>query len=54
MAKSKLEKLGTILSKQIKKGHINYCVPDLWNTWDYQGHELRKIPSQELLVNPYQ
>jgi len=37
MAQSKLEKLSAILSKQITKGHINYCVPDVWNTWDYQG-----------------
>ncbi len=53
MAQLKLEKLGSILSKSIPKGKINYVVPDLWNTWDYQGKELRKIPSQELLVNPY-
>lgn len=54
MVELKLEKLSNILSKQIPKGHINYCVPDLWNTWDYQGSELRKMPSQELLVNPFQ
>ena len=53
MALTKLEKLSKILSKKIINGNINYVVPDLWNAWDYKGSELRKIPSQELLVNPY-
>jgi glycosidase len=53
MALLKLEKLGKILKKNIDKGNINYAIPDLWNAWDYQGPEVRKIPSQELLVNPY-
>ncbi|XMB71996.1 alpha-amylase family glycosyl hydrolase [Mycoplasmatota bacterium WC30] len=53
MASSKLEKLSKILSKKINKGKINYAIPDLWNAWDYKGPEARKIPSQELLVNPY-
>ncbi|MBI9008724.1 MAG: alpha-amylase [Tenericutes bacterium] len=53
MALSKLEKLSKVLARKVKKGTINYAIPDLWNAWDYQGDELRKIPSQELLVNPY-
>jgi starch synthase (maltosyl-transferring) len=53
VAVTKLEKLLTILEKQIPNGKINYVVPDLWNAWNYQGEELRKLPSGELLVNPY-
>jgi hypothetical protein len=53
MALSKLEKLSKVLIRKIKKGNINYVIPDLWNAWDYKGSELRKVPSQELLVNPY-
>ncbi len=53
MAQSKLEKLAKILKKQVKNGHINYAIPDLWNAWNYKGSEMRKIPSNELLVNPY-
>lgn len=53
MGKSKLEKLERILSKKISKGNINYAIPDLWNAWNYGGEETRRIPSQELLVNPY-
>ncbi len=51
--KLNLEKLYDILNKKIPQGHINYVVPDLWNAWDYTGDELRRLPSQELLVNPY-
>ena len=54
MAISKLEKLANTLKRKIAQGHINYVIPDMWNAWNYQGEELRKIPSQELLVNPYQ
>lgn len=50
---SKIEKLRNVLASKIDQGKINYAVPDLWNAWDYQGEEARKIPSQELLVNPY-
>jgi len=50
---SKLLKLKNLLQKNIDKGSINYVVPDIWNAWDYQGEELRKMPSGELLVNPY-
>lgn len=53
MPLSKIEKLRNVLYKNIKKGQINYVVPDLWNAWDYQGEEAKKLPSQELLVNPY-
>lgn len=53
MALSKLEKLSKVLIRKVKKGNINYAIPDLWNAWNYEGKELRKIPSQELLVNPY-
>jgi len=53
MAQSKLEKLAKILQRKIDEGQINYTIPDMWNAWNYQGVELRKIPSQELLVNPY-
>ncbi len=53
MPLSKLEKLRNILSRKIAQGKINYAIPDLWNAWDYQGEEMKKIPSQELLVNPY-
>jgi len=53
MAMTKLEKLSKILARKVKKGNINYAIPDLWNAWDYQGEEMRKIPSNELLVNPY-
>ena len=49
----KLEKLYQILTKRISQGHINYVVPDLWNAWDYKGEDLKLLPSQELLVNPY-
>ncbi|MFO7969229.1 MAG: hypothetical protein R6U15_03845 [Candidatus Izemoplasmatales bacterium] len=48
-----LKKLNNILKSKINKGTINYVVPDLWNTWDYDGKELRKLPSNELLINPY-
>jgi len=53
MTGSKLEKLARILAKKIPQGKINYVVPDLWNAWDYSGEEMRKLPSNELLVNPY-
>lgn len=53
MAMTKLEKLGKALKRRIDKGHINYTVPDLWNAWDYQGEELRRLPNNELLINPY-
>lgn len=53
MPLSKIEKLRNILMRKIDQGKINYTVPDLWNAWDYQGEEMRKLPSQELLVNPY-
>lgn len=53
MRESKLSKLSKILEKKIPQGHINYTVPDIWNSWNYQGEEMRKIPSNELLVNPY-
>ncbi|HPJ24120.1 MAG TPA: alpha-amylase family glycosyl hydrolase, partial [Bacillota bacterium] len=53
MAQTKLEKLARILKSKVDKGFINYAIPDLWNAWNYQGPEMRKIPSQELLVNPY-
>lgn len=53
MAISKLEKLSKILARKVKKGNINYAIPDLWNAWNYQGEEMRKIPSKEILVNPY-
>jgi len=49
----KIEKLNNILKRKIKYGNINYVVPDMWNAWNYSGKELRKLPSQELLVNPY-
>lgn len=51
--KLNLEKLFNILNDKIDQGHINYVVPDLWNAWDYQGNEIRRLPSQEMLVNPY-
>ncbi|MBN2696035.1 MAG: alpha-amylase, partial [Bacilli bacterium] len=53
MAESKLAKLRKVLSGKIDQGCINYVVPDLWNAWDYDGEEMRKLPSNELLVNPY-
>ncbi len=53
MALLKIEKLNNILKRKIKYGNINYVVPDMWNAWNYSGKELRKLPSQELLVNPY-
>lgn len=51
--KSKLLTLQSLLEKKIPQGSINYVVPDIWNAWDYSGEELRKLPSGELLVNPY-
>ncbi len=54
MPLSKLEKLRNVLLKRVDQGKINYAVPDMWNAWDYDGKEIKKIPSQELLVNPYQ
>ncbi len=53
MAISKLEKLAKALQKKVNKGRINYTVPDLWNAWDYDGEELRRLPNNELLINPY-
>ncbi|MCF7924595.1 MAG: alpha-amylase [Candidatus Izimaplasma sp.] len=53
MEELKLIKLNNILKSQIDNGRINYVVPDLWNAWDYNGEELRKLPSNELLINPY-
>ena len=53
MPLSKIEKLRNILIKKVDLGKINYAVPDLWNAWDYQGEEMRKLPSLEILVNPY-
>ncbi len=50
---SKLKKLHKILKGQIHQGNINYVVPDIWNAWDYAGQEMRRMPSGELLVNPY-
>ncbi len=54
MVTSILEKLKSVLSCKVESGNINYVVPDLWNAWDYSGNEMRKLPSNELLVNPYQ
>lgn len=51
--KLNLEKLYDILNQKIDQGHINYVVPDLWNAWDYQGENIRRLPSNEFLVNPY-
>lgn len=53
MSVSKLNKLYEVLKNRIDQGSINYVVPDIWNAWNYQGQELRKLPSGELLVNPY-
>ena len=53
MPLSKIEKLHNILKEKISRGEINYVVPDMWNAWGYLGKELRKLPSHELLVNPY-
>ncbi|MGI6392673.1 MAG: alpha-amylase [Candidatus Izemoplasmatales bacterium] len=53
MRKGKLEKLAKVLENKIALGRINYVVPDIWNAWDYDGPELRRLPSEELLVNPY-
>lgn len=53
MPLTKLEKLRNVLVRKIDQGKINYAVPDLWNAWDYDGEEIRKLPSQEILVNPY-
>ena len=53
MHESKLAKLHKILEKKISIGNINYTVPDIWNAWNYNGEEMRKLPSNELLVNPY-
>ena len=53
MPLTKLEKLRNVLVRKIDQGKINYAVPDLWNAWDYDGEEVRKLPSQEILVNPY-
>ncbi|MDA3932339.1 MAG: alpha-amylase family glycosyl hydrolase [Tenericutes bacterium] len=51
--KLNLEKLYHILNEKVDQGHMNYVVPDLWNAWNYTGEELRRLPSQELLVNPF-
>jgi glycosidase len=51
--KLNLEKLYHILDNKSDQGKINYVVPDLWNAWDYQGDDIRRLPSQEFLVNPY-
>jgi hypothetical protein len=53
MALSKLEKLRNVLQRKIDSGNINYAIPDLWNAWDYDGTEMKKLPTKELLVNPY-
>jgi len=53
MSSSKLAKLLAILESKIPGGDINYVVPDIWNAWGYSGQELRRLPSGELLVNPY-
>lgn len=53
MPSGKLQKLHDILVSRMDKGRINYVVPDIWNAWDYDGEELRRLPSGELLVNPY-
>ncbi|MDD4184076.1 MAG: hypothetical protein PHI01_01505 [Candidatus Izemoplasmatales bacterium] len=53
MAVSKLEKLANALKSKVPEGRINFTVPDIWNAWDYQGPEMRRLPSEELLVNPY-
>lgn len=53
MAQTKLEKLEMILRQQEAKGPFNYVVPDLWNAWNYPEAHFRRLPSHELLVNPY-
>jgi len=53
MPTSKLAKLLAVLESKIPQGDVNYVVPDVWNAWDYAGKELRRLPSGELLVNPY-
>lgn len=53
MANTLLERLQKRLEQQIPKGRLNYVVPDLWNAWDYDGEELRRMKDGNLLVNPY-
>ncbi len=53
MAATRLGKLADILRAKESSGRINYVVPDLWNAWDYDGEEMRRLPTNELLVNPY-
>ena len=53
MALTQLERIARLFESKIPEGRLNYVVPDLWNAWDYDGKECRKLPSGELLVNPY-
>ncbi|MFK5883195.1 MAG: hypothetical protein QM489_02525 [Candidatus Izemoplasma sp.] len=53
MKTSNLKKLLKVLKKQSGSTALNYSVPDLWNCFDYKSPELMKLPSNELLVNPY-
>jgi len=50
---SKLVQLMNVLKKYNNHKPYNYTVPDLWNVWNYQGEEMIKTSSGELIVNPY-
>ena len=53
MSNSKLNKLYTILTDRIDDTVYNYTIPDVWNTFNYQGEELLHVPNHEQMVHPY-
>lgn len=41
------------LKNKLHESVAPYYIPDFWNTWGYQGEELKTLDNGELIVNPY-
>jgi glycosidase len=48
-----LEKLLTVLENEKDTTTYNYTVPDLWNCFDYDPQKMKRLSTNELLVDPY-
>lgn len=50
---SPLIRLLNRLKKNINQEVAPYYIPDVWNSWGYQGEELVKLDNGEQIVHPY-
>ncbi len=53
MPAAHVKKLLDTLKRHKPATPFNYAVPDVWNAFDYDGAEMKRLRSNELLVNPY-